>query len=501
MKCLSPKRCRCGGIIGPTGECENCRKKRLAREKADHDSPPASVRDALRSSGRPLDPETRDFMESRLGHDFGHVRVHTDEKAAEASKAIHAKAYTMGERIAFGANRYEPNTQAGKRLLAHELTHVVQQSHSPASPRLSPGGGAEHEAGRVANQAVLGSGPVGPIRATAGGIQRDFDDAAAERSAQLECVKRLGGCPQTRDAGIPEPDEIKAYNKECRKETGYDGPDITPSDNECAGIPDEPPKEPDKKPEEPEKKPEEPVKPPDQPEKKPEEQKTPEEGGKKVCITFDDGPQKGTGDCLDVLAGSIPATFFLTGKNMQSDQTTQKALVERILKEGHQIGNHTFTHDPTNRAEYKKAYGDLSDPAKQAKFEQNFTDNETYFEKLLGSSTPVFSLARLPGDGRLIHVGGKLIYVEATKGMGLSHVKWDFEFAPNGTFASRMKFHDWQGAKGVASEVKGLPHANDIILLHDRHWSGKKTSLQGLFDKLKAKGFTFGKIDAGGKCS
>lgn len=101
---------------------------------------PPLVEDVLRSSGRPLDPGTREFFESRLGHQFGGVRVHSDARAAESAQAVNALAYTVGQDIVFGPGRYAPATQTGRQLLAHELTHVVQQSGAagipPAQPRL-----------------------------------------------------------------------------------------------------------------------------------------------------------------------------------------------------------------------------------------------------------------------------------------------------------------------------------------------------------------------------
>lgn len=89
---------------------------------------PPAVQEALSSSGQPLDPATRGLMESRFGHDFGNVRVHADGKAAESARQIDAAAYTSGSDIVFGGGRYETSTPSGLHLLAHELTHVVQQS-------------------------------------------------------------------------------------------------------------------------------------------------------------------------------------------------------------------------------------------------------------------------------------------------------------------------------------------------------------------------------------
>jgi len=83
---------------------------------------------ALRGSGQPLPKSIRAFFESRFGYDFSHVRIHTDPEAAKLARALNAEAFTYGRDIYFGEGRYNPNTLAGKRLLAHELTHVVQQN-------------------------------------------------------------------------------------------------------------------------------------------------------------------------------------------------------------------------------------------------------------------------------------------------------------------------------------------------------------------------------------
>jgi len=95
---------------------------------------PPIVHDTLRSSGAPLDHSTRSLMESRLGQDFSHVRVHSDDRAAASANAVEASAYTVGRDVVFGAGQYHPETERGQQLLAHELTHVVQQggSRTPA---------------------------------------------------------------------------------------------------------------------------------------------------------------------------------------------------------------------------------------------------------------------------------------------------------------------------------------------------------------------------------
>jgi len=85
----------------------------------------------LAESGWPLDPGTRAFMEPRFGHDFSRVRVHTDSQAGESARSLEALAYTSGNDIVFSPGQYSPATTAGRKLLAHELTHVVQQPRSP----------------------------------------------------------------------------------------------------------------------------------------------------------------------------------------------------------------------------------------------------------------------------------------------------------------------------------------------------------------------------------
>lgn len=90
----------------------------------------------LRGGGQPLPPGERQFFESRFGHDFSQVRIHTDARAAGLSNDLNAHAFTVGQDIAFGAGGYAPGTDAGRRLIAHELTHVVQQGGAQVSRHL-----------------------------------------------------------------------------------------------------------------------------------------------------------------------------------------------------------------------------------------------------------------------------------------------------------------------------------------------------------------------------
>jgi hypothetical protein len=89
---------------------------------------PQVVHDVLTSSGQPLDAGSRAFFEPRFGQDFGRVRVHTGAQAAQSAAAVGARAYTVGHHIVFGQGQHAPAREGGRRLLGHELTHVVQQS-------------------------------------------------------------------------------------------------------------------------------------------------------------------------------------------------------------------------------------------------------------------------------------------------------------------------------------------------------------------------------------
>ena len=92
--------------------------------------------------GRPLDPFSHRFMEARFGHDFSRVRVHTGPQATAAARAVDARAFTSGTDIVFDAGAYAPHTESGRRLLAHELTHVLQQRDAPVLQRqLAPRAG------------------------------------------------------------------------------------------------------------------------------------------------------------------------------------------------------------------------------------------------------------------------------------------------------------------------------------------------------------------------
>ncbi len=93
---------------------------------------PSIVHDVLQSPGQPLDAATRAYMEPRFGHDFSRIRVHADSQADASARAVNAVAYTVGQDVVFQAGALAPETADGRRLLAHELAHVVQQSNGSA---------------------------------------------------------------------------------------------------------------------------------------------------------------------------------------------------------------------------------------------------------------------------------------------------------------------------------------------------------------------------------
>lgn len=111
---------------------------------------PAAVHEALRAPAEALDAATRGSMEPRFGHNFGQVRIHADGAAARSAREVHARAYTVGHDIVFGAGQYRPQAVQGRALLAHELAHVVQQGPGGATQ------GAEPRADRAAALVMQG---------------------------------------------------------------------------------------------------------------------------------------------------------------------------------------------------------------------------------------------------------------------------------------------------------------------------------------------------------
>src|SRR5258706_2020840 len=126
------RQCSCGEHTGG-GACDGCRNKTMMLQRysagvGESPLPPPIVDEVIRSPGEPLDPATRSVMETRFGHDFAGVRVHSDLKAGASAEAVGARAYTVGRHIAFAPGQYQPHTPTGGHLLRHELAHTLQQS-------------------------------------------------------------------------------------------------------------------------------------------------------------------------------------------------------------------------------------------------------------------------------------------------------------------------------------------------------------------------------------
>jgi hypothetical protein len=163
------RKCACDQHTAAGGQCEECRKAqsgtlhRSAVSAVPANGVPPIVHEVLSSPGQPLDGATRAFMEPRFGHDFGRVRVRTGARAAESARSVNALAYTVGQDVVFGEGQYRPASDQGRKLLAHELTHVVQQGEyngavatHPIRKVSYPGDVSEREADTVAGHIAAG---------------------------------------------------------------------------------------------------------------------------------------------------------------------------------------------------------------------------------------------------------------------------------------------------------------------------------------------------------
>ena len=160
------RKCACGNNRVVGGECLECAKKKNLLQRKQHDTTgattvPPIVHKVLNSPGRPLDGASRAFMEPRLGHDFSQVRVHTDDMAVESARAVNALAYTVGRDIVFGNSHATAGTEQSRALLAHELTHVVQQRQAATASAPLTFSGDEHspaetEADHVSERIIKG---------------------------------------------------------------------------------------------------------------------------------------------------------------------------------------------------------------------------------------------------------------------------------------------------------------------------------------------------------
>ncbi|MBZ5522159.1 MAG: DUF4157 domain-containing protein [Acidobacteriia bacterium] len=208
-------------------KCSQCEeeeaKKQVQRSDAgggaDAAVAPDSVHDVLRSPGRPLDSSARSFMEPRFGREFSGVRIHTGAAADRAAREVSAAAFTVGPDIAFASGRYAPETEAGRHLLAHELTHTVQQGHAaglmPEALKVGhPDDPAEREAGAAADFALLpGARTMTGFSHDARAVRRGFGDPPGGKLrttglteaewAKIKATRKFFNLPERPTAGQP----------------------------------------------------------------------------------------------------------------------------------------------------------------------------------------------------------------------------------------------------------------------------------------------------------
>lgn len=161
---------------------------------------PSLMHDVVRAPAQPLDAATRNAMETRFHHNFSHVRVHTDARAARSAEAIGAQAYTIGRNIVFAAGRFAPGLAEGAHLLVHELAHVVQnRAHGDAAPsRIAASDSAEE---RAADAAARGTSAA-PLAAStsAGEVHRQVAAPAADPRTRIIALAEAGDATSRQQA-------------------------------------------------------------------------------------------------------------------------------------------------------------------------------------------------------------------------------------------------------------------------------------------------------------
>ncbi|HEX7839492.1 MAG TPA: DUF4157 domain-containing protein [Kofleriaceae bacterium] len=157
-------------------------------DQGDHgrSSTPAAIGDALGASGRPLEPAVRSFMEPRFGRDFSDVRIHDDARAARSAQAIGARAFTVGRHIVFAEGQYDAHGARGQNLIAHELTHTIQQADRGPAVALAPDPDVQRRVAALARTAIEELDEDGSSKVLLAAIL-----AAARLSAQKEFVAIL----------------------------------------------------------------------------------------------------------------------------------------------------------------------------------------------------------------------------------------------------------------------------------------------------------------------
>jgi hypothetical protein len=194
---LLQRKCGCGGACRPCAKDEKRKLQRVATGTRRGEAPPI-VGDVLAESGRPLDMPSRAMMEPRFGHDFSGVRIHSGARASQSAQAVDALAYAVGNHVVIDESRWPSSGPSRDRMLAHELTHVVQQSsgavtHDRTMP-LRIGGSddpLEHEADSMA-QGVVGGAATSQGDAS-GVLRRQKGQAKPEKEGAKNCGPNMTG--------------------------------------------------------------------------------------------------------------------------------------------------------------------------------------------------------------------------------------------------------------------------------------------------------------------
>jgi hypothetical protein len=196
-----------------------------------------------RGTGSALDDATRADLEPALGSDFSDVRVHTDSQADSLNRAVSAEAFTTGKDIFFRAGNYNPGSADGRKLLAHELTHVVQQRSAPAQSDLtvsSPEDSAEKEASSVADSldAAPSAAPAPVARAEVPEEEEQLATSRLERADVPEEEEQLAMSPLAR-ADVPEEEEQLAMSPLARAEMPEEEEQVAMTPLARAEVPEE----------------------------------------------------------------------------------------------------------------------------------------------------------------------------------------------------------------------------------------------------------------------
>jgi hypothetical protein len=215
---------RCGGKTCPPGTCDHDGELRRNSTTSGPATAPPLVHQVLGAAGERLHPAARSYLEPRFGHDFSTIRVHTDATAAASAEAVGARAYTVGNHLAFATGAYAPHTEQGRRLIAHELAHTLQQGATAGAAGTTaqakfivgePDHPLEQDADHVAEQVMRGftgpepttaaspalAGPPNTVLRQGGTQPARTDPAEAARAAAWSRVFRA----YTRLAGIGPP--------------------------------------------------------------------------------------------------------------------------------------------------------------------------------------------------------------------------------------------------------------------------------------------------------